>query len=82
MVTTIPYPQSNQQTYDSAPLLSLIGHPVRVPQYAQPLPRAPPFLGQHTREVCVELLGMSHRDVDGLINKGVIKQNSRFEIED
>jgi crotonobetainyl-CoA:carnitine CoA-transferase CaiB-like acyl-CoA transferase len=35
-------------------------------------PTAPPTLGQHTREVLVEVLGMDEAEVEALRTRGVI----------
>ena len=49
-------------------------HASRLPE---PITAPAPFLGQHTREICVSLLGYSERDVDLLIEKGLLIEASR-----
>ncbi len=60
-----------------------VAHPVagRVPLVASPIrlsgppldpPSAPPTLGQHTREVLGEVLGLDEAELDGLSARGVI----------
>jgi benzylsuccinate CoA-transferase BbsF subunit len=33
----------------------------------------PPILGEHTREVCTEILGMTDEEIDGLANRGILR---------
>jgi crotonobetainyl-CoA:carnitine CoA-transferase CaiB-like acyl-CoA transferase len=50
----------------------MVGSPIRLSATPVREPTAPPLLGQHTREVLVEVLGMSEPDVDALRAQGVI----------
>ncbi|MCZ6463345.1 MAG: CoA transferase [Proteobacteria bacterium] len=38
-----------------------------------PIVRPAPLLGQHTREVCAELLGLSDAEIDALVAEGVLE---------
>ena len=52
--------------------VKLLGCPIKM-SHTLPHPRgAAPTLGQHTREVCTQLLGLSDSDVDALARDGVI----------
>jgi benzylsuccinate CoA-transferase BbsF subunit len=61
----LDHPEMGPSIYNSPPFtLSGIGQPVmRTPA---------PLLGQHTRQVCAELLGLSGADIDGLVSNGVL----------
>jgi benzylsuccinate CoA-transferase BbsF subunit len=48
-------------------------HATRLPE---PVTAPAPFLGQHTREICVSLLGYSEREVDLLVEKGLLTEAS------
>jgi benzylsuccinate CoA-transferase BbsF subunit len=39
---------------------------------SEPITDPAPFLGEHTREICASLLGYSDREVDLLIEKGLL----------
>ena len=94
MVRFVPYPQpaaspSAAATAHSAaagasalpsppPLLPLIGPPVKFSAFSVPFRMPPPFLGQHTREVLVGVLGKSGDVVDGLCRDGVVLQHQGF----
>jgi crotonobetainyl-CoA:carnitine CoA-transferase CaiB-like acyl-CoA transferase len=49
-------------------------HASRLPD---PITSPAPFLGEHTREICVSLLGYSEREVDLLIEKGLLTEASQ-----
>src|SRR5439155_5054357 len=57
-------PDLEPMTFDNAPFRS-----ERIPE---PACARAPELGEHTREVCAELLGMSAAEVDRLIASGVL----------
>jgi benzylsuccinate CoA-transferase BbsF subunit len=61
----LDHPEMGPSIYNSPPFtLSGAGQPVmRTPA---------PLLGQHTRQVCAELLGLSGADIDGLVSNGVL----------
>ena len=59
-------PGLEPMTVDNAPFRS-----ERIPE---PACGRAPELGEHTREVCAELLGMSAAEVDRLIASGVLEQ--------
>ena len=46
-------------------------HASRLPT---PITTPAPFLGQHTREICVSLLGYSEREIDLLIDRGLLTE--------
>jgi len=52
---TLDHPEMGKSIYNAAPFRSSLGHPSAM--------RPAPLLGQHTEEVCMELLGMSREDV-------------------
>src|SRR5690606_14076960 len=50
----------------------LYGNPIRMERHGiVPLKRAP-FLGEHTREVMSEVLGLSEEEIDAMDAKGVL----------
>jgi benzylsuccinate CoA-transferase BbsF subunit len=60
----LDHPEMGPSIYNSPPF-TLSG--------ADPVMRAPaPLLGQHTRQVCTELLGLADAEVDALVNAGVL----------
>jgi crotonobetainyl-CoA:carnitine CoA-transferase CaiB-like acyl-CoA transferase len=40
----------------------------------EPLLSSAPLLGQHTRPVCRDLLGLSDQEIDALIAQGVLEE--------
>jgi crotonobetainyl-CoA:carnitine CoA-transferase CaiB-like acyl-CoA transferase len=44
---------------------------------SEPITDPAPFLGEHTREICASLLGYSDREVDLLIEKGLLTEAGR-----
>jgi crotonobetainyl-CoA:carnitine CoA-transferase CaiB-like acyl-CoA transferase len=40
----------------------------------EPITDPAPFLGQHTRQICVSLLGYSNREVDLLVEQGLLTE--------
>ena len=49
------------------------GIPWRLENGPNGLQRPAPLLGQHTREVCAELLGLSDAEIDALVAEGVLE---------
>ena len=61
---TLDHPEVGPSTYNSAPYRY---------SHAESAPTAPaPLLGQHTREICRDLLGMSENEIDQLTEDGVL----------
>ncbi|HZZ84127.1 MAG TPA: CaiB/BaiF CoA-transferase family protein [Anaeromyxobacteraceae bacterium] len=50
----------------------LVASPIRFADAPLPAPAAPPTLGQHTREVLAEVLGLEGAELDALSARGVI----------
>jgi crotonobetainyl-CoA:carnitine CoA-transferase CaiB-like acyl-CoA transferase len=50
----------------------MVGSPIRLSATPVGPPTAPPLLGEHTREVLLDVLGMSEHEVDALRARGVI----------
>jgi formyl-CoA transferase len=61
-----------QVDHTSAGLVSLTGFPYKLSRTPPELRLAPPCLGEHNREILVDLLGFSDSDVDSLQEAGVI----------
>ncbi len=59
--------------------VALIASPLRLDATPPGVPTAPPLLGQHTRAVLREVLGMSDAEVTGLAAAGVIAEGSKAE---
>ncbi|KAL2914651.1 hypothetical protein HK105_205790 [Polyrhizophydium stewartii] len=64
MVVEVDHPKSGP--------IKLVGIPVKYSDTTPSIRRAPPVLGQDTRDVLVHELGFSHARVDELAEKGVI----------
>jgi crotonobetainyl-CoA:carnitine CoA-transferase CaiB-like acyl-CoA transferase len=47
--------------------------PFRAERIPEPAHARAPELGEHTREVCAELLGMGAAEIDGLIASGALE---------
>jgi crotonobetainyl-CoA:carnitine CoA-transferase CaiB-like acyl-CoA transferase len=45
----------------------------------EPIIRSAPLLGEHTREVAHELLGLSEQEIDDLVARGVLEEARPFE---
>lgn len=52
--------------------IPIVNRSIKFPETAQPVPTAPPMLGQHTDEILHGLLGLSADEVAGLRNSGVV----------
>lgn len=52
--------------------LRLAGSPLKFDSLTEPPKRPPPLLGEHTREVLQEVLGMSAEEIDALQSGGVV----------
>lgn len=52
--------------------IKMLGNPIKMPQDGDSKFGPPPLLGQHTREVLLNLLGYSNKKVDSLEKKGII----------
>jgi crotonobetainyl-CoA:carnitine CoA-transferase CaiB-like acyl-CoA transferase len=47
--------------------------PARFLRHLAPVLRPAPYLGEHTREICREVLGMSDAETDALLASGVLE---------
>lgn len=63
---TLPHPTSATGSVD------LIGNPIKFSDTPVSYRYAPPRLGEHTREVLADALGLSDQDIDGLAEAGVV----------
>jgi crotonobetainyl-CoA:carnitine CoA-transferase CaiB-like acyl-CoA transferase len=54
--------------------------PCRAERMPDPELRPAPFYGQHTRDVCRELLGMTDEDVDALVERGVLDEAAEQDL--
>ena len=46
--------------------IPIVNRSIRFPGAAQPVPAAPPVLGQHTNEILRDLLGLTSEQIEGL----------------
>jgi crotonobetainyl-CoA:carnitine CoA-transferase CaiB-like acyl-CoA transferase len=53
--------------------IPVVGRPIKFPESASPPLRPPPTLGEHTREVLKDVLGMNDEEVAGLYASGAVK---------
>jgi len=58
--------------HPSAGRISLTGFPYKLSRTPAELRMAPPCLGEHNRQILVDLLGYSDQEVDSLQEQGVI----------
>jgi crotonobetainyl-CoA:carnitine CoA-transferase CaiB-like acyl-CoA transferase len=63
-----------QQPGQPAPLLAEAG-PALFEQIPAPVMRPAPAMGQHTREICRELLGLIDSEVDELVAAGILEES-------
>ncbi len=61
----LEHPEMGETIYNAPPF--------RFSEVSTRLTRPAPLLGQHTREVCTGLLGLSEREIDDLIEQGVLQ---------
>jgi crotonobetainyl-CoA:carnitine CoA-transferase CaiB-like acyl-CoA transferase len=53
--------------------------PTRAERMQDPDVRPAPFRGQHTREICRSLLGLSDREISALVDEGVLEEAVEVE---
>jgi crotonobetainyl-CoA:carnitine CoA-transferase CaiB-like acyl-CoA transferase len=46
--------------------IPIVGRPIKFPGASQPIPSAPPVLGQHTEEILRNMLGLSAEEIENL----------------
>ncbi len=57
--------------HPTAGLTTLVGSPLNIPTNPPTISKAPPLLGQHTREIVQDMLGYSDDQVDAMSSEGI-----------
>jgi crotonobetainyl-CoA:carnitine CoA-transferase CaiB-like acyl-CoA transferase len=65
-----------QQTHRTIGTVSTIASPLRLTGTPPSYDRPPPLLGEHTREILIDVLNLTSKDVDLLFEKGVVREGS------